>query len=184
MKKAIALLTFVLAAGTIAQAQGAAKISFFECQPSLTQKLRLLAGADKKEMMNIMASNGQCALVTDLSFENIPQALSDSNGKGLLSVDELPGYDWERVYCDGEDAACMKAEAVDRMDEIDVTMLFLNPMQIQTLSAIAAEGIAKKLEKKSVYFISEKDKKNVDFGEGGDGKRTSFDLRNADLLIK
>lgn len=185
MKRVIGLLGIVLATGSISQAQEQGKISFFECRPSITQKLRLSIGADKKELMNVMIGQGQCSLATDLGFEYAAQALHDSISKGenLISVDQLPS-EYQRNYCDGEDMACMKAEEVNRAGEADVTELILNPVQFQTISTFAADGIAKKHTKKSIYFIADETNKHENYGEGYDGKTTYLDLANSVLLIK
>lgn len=185
MKKAIALLGLVLVAGTISKAQEPGKIGFFECRPSVTQKARLFMGADKKELMNVMAAQGQCSLATDLSFENAAQALrnKDIQSVGLVSVDQLP-YGYMRNYCDGEDTACMNVEEVDREGEANMTWLLLNQTQIQTLTTIAADGIANKPTKKNIYFIADESKKDVSLGEGEDGNWTTIDLKKSTLLIK
>ena len=185
MKKVIGLLGLVLATGSISQAQELGKISFFECRPSITQKIRLSIGADKKELMNVMIGQGQCSLATDLGFEYAAQALHDSirTGENLISVDQLPS-EYQRSYCDGEDMACMKAAEVDRAGEADVTELILDPGQFDTILTIATDGIAKKHAKKNIYFIADESKKYEDHGEGYDGKWTSFDLAGSVLLIK
>jgi hypothetical protein len=185
MKKVIALLGLVLATGSVSHAQEQGKISFFECRANVVQKMRLFAGADEKNLLNEMAAKGQCSLATDLSFENAAQALRDPNSQGerLYSVDQLP-YEYMRSYCDGEDLACMKANEEGREGEADETEVLLNPAQFQAVSNITADGIAKKIAKKSIYFMADESNKSVDLGEGYDGNWTTFDLKKSALLIK
>jgi hypothetical protein len=185
MKRVVALLGLVLAAGSISQAQELGKISFFECKPNVVQKMRLFAGADEAKLLEVMAAKGQCSLATDLGFENAAEALSAPNSQGqrLVSVDQLP-YEYMRSYCDGEDLACMKANEEGREDEANLTTLFLSPSQFQTISKIAADGIAKKIAKKSIYFIADESNKDIEYGNGYDGSVTYFNLIKSAILIK
>jgi hypothetical protein len=184
MKKIIALFGVVLATASISHAQEQGKISFFECRADAIQKMRLFAGADEKKLLEVMAAKGQCSLATDLGFETAAQSLRNfSQGKGFVSVDQLPDA-YMRSYCDGEDSACMNANEEGREGEADETELFLNGAQIEALSKIAADGIAKKIVKKNIYFIADETKKNEDYGNGYDGKWTTIDLKNSTLLIK
>lgn len=184
MKKYVAILGLLIATGSMAQAQEQGKISFFECHPTSIQSLRFFTGNDEK-LISTMIDQGQCSLATDLGFENTAKALRDPESKGerLISVNKLPS-NYNRIYCDGEDLACMKAQEVNRIGEADIAILFLNPTQFRTISDIADDGIAMKHAKKSIYFIADKSNKYVPRGEGYDGKQTVFNLTQSVLLIK